>query len=149
MNPVRNLPRKCWITCVNVFLIIRRCTATFTTWKQHRQSPPPIVWLNMIRNVILISLLQATTAKHLTTPTAPICLLAILQIFLMHWMFRTNCRPDTPQEPYSMHSWASVCLTGKQPQSWYAPSHPTINCRTIPFHPPTLYVKTMVISAGK
>lgn len=111
----------------------------------HRAKDPAKMVSNGIR---ISSLLPSRMIPH-TIPTALICLLAIPKIFLLRWIFRTNCRHCTHPVLYSMHSWAKNCLTGRVLHLWYAKLQKTTNCHIIRCLQPIPSVKITVIFPAK
>ena len=122
--------------------------ATCTTWRLLRLSPPPIVWQNMIRSVIRISLPQEKKEIPRITPTAPTFRWITRQIFLMLWIFRTSCRLCTPPALSSMHFWEKSCLTGRRLPAWCGRLRKITSCPITPCHPPIPFVRSMAISAA-
>ena len=121
---------------------------SFSTWRQHRQSPLHTVLPNTTEAVIRISKQREKRATLRITQIALICRLITLRIFLTHWIFRTICRLCILQEPYSMHSLGRSFRTGRQRQRWYVRSQRIIACPITPSHRPIPYVRSMATSAA-
>ena len=90
---------------------IRKNTATCTTSKLRRQSPPLTVSLSTTRSSSPTSSPRTRTAPR-TTPTALTCPSAIRPISSTRSTFRTSCRRCTPPAPCSTRSSAKSSPTG-------------------------------------
>ena len=115
---------RCSTTCASVCPIIRRSTATSTTWRLLRPSPRPTASQSTIRRSSRISS-QPTRTAHRITRTPLTCRSVIQRMFSQRLISRMICRPSTHPVQSSTPSWARNFRTGEQLPRWCARSRRT------------------------
>ena len=115
------------------------------TLRQLRQRVPLIVWQSMTVRDGLPSRPQESREIPRIIRILPICRSIIQRIFLMHWIFRMNCRHFILRERYFMHSLEKSFRTGEQQQILSARLQKITSFLIIPCHRPIPFVRNMVI----